>query len=119
MKFMKTIENTLTPEFGPEVRFELRPTGQNQCFDRIEKEFRELRERLTSDALEQVYALGLHEKIEHAANDAAALAWTTSYPLLFWPMLFAEKANAARLQVQKQGLILDRSSALVERANAE
>ena len=44
-----------------------------------------------------------------AANDAAALAWTTPYPLLLFPVLLEEKAAAGRIQALRQKGIRQRS----------
>jgi hypothetical protein len=51
--------------------------------------------------------------IRRAANDAAALAWTTPYPLLLFPALMEEKAATARFQALRQKHIRQRSRDLM------
>ena len=48
-----------------------------------------------------------------AANEAAALAWVTPYPLLVFPTLFEEKAAFAVKLAEKQEEVLDRSRELL------
>ena len=47
----------------------------------------------------------LNAPLRRAANDAAALAWTTVFPLLVFPVLFEEKTDAAILRVERQARI--------------
>ncbi len=51
--------------------------------------------------------------LRRAAEEAAALAWGTAYPLLMLPELFAEKAAEAFVQSERQREIRRRSRALV------
>jgi len=46
--------------------------------------------------------------VMQAVNEAHALAWTTSHPLLFLPDLADEKINLARQWADRQREILDR-----------
>jgi hypothetical protein len=54
-----------------------------------------------------------NSRLRRAANDAAALAWASSFPLLFFPVLFDEKAQAATVQQERQEKVLQRSRALL------
>ena len=51
--------------------------------------------------------------MRRAANEAAALAWVTFYPLLVFPVLFEEKTAAAVRQVERQTRIYADSRELV------
>ena len=52
-------------------------------------------------------------QVRRAANEAAALAWVTPYPLLFFPVLFEEKANAELRVALRQQQIRQRSGELL------
>ena len=47
----------------------------------------------------------LNAPLRRAANDAAALAWATVFPLLVFPVLFEEKIEAAVLRLRRQARI--------------
>jgi hypothetical protein len=69
-------------------------------------------ERLKNRLLREVlYGSGpaANGYLRRAANEAAALAWVTAYPLLVFPALFEEKAEAALLQVERQKSVRRRS----------
>jgi hypothetical protein len=51
--------------------------------------------------------------VRRAANEAAALAWATPFPLLVFPALFEEKADAALIQADRQDRIRERSRELL------
>jgi hypothetical protein len=50
---------------------------------------------------------GLMRELAWAANEAAALAWYTGYPVLLFPTLFEEKAQAARKRWERQMQLLE------------
>ena len=52
-------------------------------------------------------------RLQAAAHDAASLAWTTSFPLLFLPVLFAEKAAEARRWHARQRAVEAHSRAML------
>ena len=81
-------------EFGPETRFELRPAPLAPFRATRETEFERLKNRLLSEQLAGA-APGWNAPLRRAANEAAALAWATLYPLLVFPVLFEEKIAAA------------------------
>ena len=72
-----------------------------------------LKQRMLREALEGAIATALHLLLRRAANEAAAVAWMHGQPLLVFPVLFAEKAAAARKQYHKQELIRSRSAEMV------
>jgi hypothetical protein len=51
----------------------------------------------------------LQRSLQRAADDSAALAWTTSFPLLVLPALFDESSRAAVQRSERQRRIRARS----------
>jgi hypothetical protein len=96
---------TLVPtEFGPETRFEV-PANPPAPFRAVrETEFERLKNKLLAEQLVQATP-ELNAPLRRAANDAAALAWATVFPLLVFPALFEEKIAAAVLRVERQARI--------------
>jgi hypothetical protein len=67
-----------------------------------ENRFEELKNRLLRERLSRAAEPGWESLLRRAANEAAALAWVTPYPLLVFPDLFAEKAESAVRVALKQ-----------------
>ena len=101
-------------EFAEEGGFELAAEygGRN----RVEQRFAELRDELLAGELEETRTVGLHRGLKQAANEAAAIAWSTEYPLLVFPGLFAEIARRERLRADRQQRIFARSEELMSHA---
>jgi hypothetical protein len=100
-------------EFGPETRFEVKP-GPPAPFRAVqENEFERLRNRLLADRLQEVWEAEGNAQVRRAANEAAALAWVTPYPLLVFPVLFDEKVEAAAERAERQELVRRRSRELL------
>lgn len=78
-----------------------------------EADLEQLKNRLLREALERAGTFELNVRLRRAANDAAALAWLTPYPLLLLPGLFEEKARLARKSACRQASIFKRSSELL------
>ena len=55
----------------------------------------------------------LNAPLRRAANDAAALAWATVFPLLVFPVLFEEKTEAALRRAERQARIFVNSRELI------
>ncbi len=91
--------------------FELYPT-----FERAElhARFAELKGSLVGALLDDNETLALQSGLESAANEAAALAWTTDYPLLVFPVLLDEYARRERVRQTRQLRIQARSQKLME-----
>lgn len=111
------MKKTRTPlkvptRFAPEARFELRPAPPAPFRATQENEFERLKNRLLSQELTQATAPGFPAVLRRAANDAAAIAWDTVFPLLVFPVLFEEKAEAALHQLKKQARIYKNSREL-------
>ena len=92
-------------EFDPETRFELRPAPPAPFRAFQETELERLKKRLLAAQLAHATEPELNAPLRHAANEAAALAWVTLYPLLVFPVLFEEKTRAAIHQARRQARI--------------
>jgi hypothetical protein len=94
--------NWVTPYFEEETLFEVPPTDLAPYRATSEAEFAWLKERLISQMLEARPAPELEAPLRRAANEAAGLAWTTSFPTLFFPILLEEAAIKTARQMVKQ-----------------
>jgi hypothetical protein len=100
-------------QFGPETGFEVKPSPPSPLWARQEAEFERLKARLLAERLAGRWNMPLAYQVQRAANEAAALAWVTRYPLLVFPALFEEKAEAALLRAMRQDQIRQRSRELL------
>ena len=107
---MNKNETRVPARFGPETRFEVRPAPFRAT---QETEFERLKSRLLARQLAGAPAPELNPPLRRAANDAAALAWATLYPLLVFPVLFEEKTAIALRQAQRQARIYTDSRELL------
>jgi hypothetical protein len=105
--------NKLRTLFRPETRFELRPAPAAPFRANLETEFEQLKTRLLAERLLVNEAPALTAPLRRAANEAAALAWVTFFPLLVFPALFEEKSRLAERQVRRQARIFANSRELV------
>jgi hypothetical protein len=110
---MKTTYRRLPARFEPETRFEIRPEPPAPFRALQETEFERLKLQLLEERLAEEPNPGLNSYLRRAANEAAALAWVTAYPLLVFPTLFEEKANVAATQAQHQKQVRQRSLELL------
>ena len=78
-----------------------------------ESEFERLKSRLLSERLFANENPALNAPVRRAANEAAALAWVSFYPLLLFPVLFEEKVALALRQASRQTRIYAASRELV------
>src|SRR6266850_7690912 len=101
---MKTKTNKLRAEFAAETRFELRPRPTAPFRATQETEFELLKRTLLARQLAQA-PTELNVPLRRAANEAAALAWNTLFPLLVFPALFEEKTETALRQARRQARI--------------
>ena len=99
--------------FGPETRFEVRPAPPAPFRETTETELDRLKNRLIVQVLGETTGDTFNAYVREAANDAAALAWVTAYPLLVFPELFAEKAQEALRRAERQKTVRRRSLQLV------
>ena len=110
---MNTNKNRVATRFAPETRFELRPAPPAPFRANLESNFEQLKNRLLAERLADDEAAELNAPLRRAANEAAALAWVTRYPLLVFPALFEEKTAAAVRQAERQARIYADSRELV------
>jgi len=100
-------------KFAPETRFELRPVPPAPFRATQETQFERLKTRLLARELAEAPTPELNTPLRRAANEAAALAWNTLFPLLVFPVLFEEKTEAALRQVERQARIFKNSRELL------
>jgi len=110
---MNKMTNLLKAKFAPETRFEVRPQPPAPFRAIQETEFERLKHRLLTGALLDIASPEGNVAIRRAANEAAALAWVTFYPLLTFPVLFEEKIRHALRQAERQADIYANSPQLV------
>ena len=99
----------LKTRFEPDTRFEFEPLPTATFRAAQEDELEKLKETLLTQALNYAAEGAYYAPLRRAANDAAALAWTTPFPLLVLPALFEELAAKAKTHTQQQGAIMKRS----------
>jgi hypothetical protein len=112
-KYMKQNKTFVPAAFGPETRFELRLATAVPFRAAQENEFERLKNQLLAEQLAGAPAPELDPPLRRAANEAAALAWATIFPLLVFPVLFEEKTAAALRQAERQARIYAGSRELI------
>lgn len=111
---MNAIYDRLPTRFETEVRFEV-PTVPFR--DALETDLERLKNQLLRELLVEYPDAQFNAPLRRAANEAAALAWLTPYPLLVLPALVEEKAQFARKHTARQTRVRLKSRAfLVEAA---
>ena len=109
---MNAIEKKIKARFARETRFTVVPKGGGVTATHARGgELERLKGRLLEKALREKAEPELDAALRRAANEAAALAWASWYPLLLFPELFEEKARAAAQQAERQAEIRQRSLA--------
>jgi hypothetical protein len=99
-------------EFAPNTRFAMNLAPAAPFRGDREADLDQLKGRLLQQAIEEATDSDLYAPLRRAANEAAALAWATWYPLLVFPALFEEKALTAVRQAAHQAEIRQRSRGL-------
>ena len=102
---MNNNENRLRARFAPETRFELRPAPTAPFRVTLEDQFERLKKELLARQLARTTTPDLNATLRRAANEAAALAWNTLFPLLVFPALFEEKTDMALRHAKRQARI--------------
>jgi hypothetical protein len=110
---MNGTNKRVVTRFDPEARFEVSPRPASPFRAIQETELERLKNRLLQERLARFQETELNVRLRRAANDAAALAWVTTFPLLVFPILFEEKAHAALLQAGQQADVRERSRELL------
>ncbi len=102
-----------TGRFGTETRFDAPPAPPAAFRAAQETQLEGLKDRLLRQALDDLTQPQANGFVRRAANEAAALAWDTRFPLLVFPGLFQEKTAAVLLQVERQASVRRRSRELL------
>ena len=110
---MNRNKTKIRAEFEPETHFELRAGPPAPFRATQENEFERLKNQLLARQLAAAQAPELNTPLRRAANDAAALAWATLFPLLVFPVLFEEKTGAALRQLERQAHVYKNSRELL------
>ena len=110
---MNKNQTRVATRFAPETRFELQAGPPLPFRATRENEFERLKNRLLTTQLAGLDKPELNTPLRRAANEAAALAWVTLYPLLVFPVLFEEKAAKAVCQNERQARIYATSRELL------
>ena len=110
---MNDKNHRLAARFGPETRFEVRPAPVAPFWVEREDALEGLKRRLLGQRLSVALGADLTSALRRAANEAAALAWAAGYPLLLFPVLFEEQAEAAAQRTRRQVEIKRRSRDLL------
>ena len=112
---MKTKTKKLTTRFEPETRFDVVPIPPAPFRGTHETELERLKGRLVEELILQAPSPEFYPVYRRAANDAAALAWVTPFPLLVLPALLAEAVERAHRQALKQQRVAQKSRSHAER----
>ena len=110
---MNANQQPVPTHFAPEVAYEVEPAPPAPFRARQATQLERLKARLLAERLPPRPGLPLAASVQRAAREAAALAWTTRYPLLVFPELIDELAAAARQRVARQERIFRRSRELL------
>lgn len=102
---MKLERRKIVAKFASDTRFIVRPAPAR---GEQEKALERFKERLVQDATAGQEEAATRELLQRAANEAAALAWMTPFPLLFLPGLLDEKVRQAQAQAERQQAVFQR-----------
>lgn len=108
----------LKANFGPVSRFDVDAIAPVPARGPGETDLEQLKARLLKPMIEASATPAEAKPLEHAANEAASLAWFTPFPLLFFPALLEEKVYAAQRQEVRQRQILKNTQDLLDKAVA-
>jgi hypothetical protein len=110
---MNTKHKRLPARFAPDVRFEVATAPPPPFRARQDAELERLKKQLLQERRGEAWDSRRRSALRRAADDAAALAWVTPYPLLVFPVLFEEKAETALNQSLRQSQVRARSHELL------
>jgi hypothetical protein len=108
---MTTRLRTVPTAFLRSASFEVEPVHLDR--HEVEEQFAQLKNHLLDHLSDEEESTRSREALKLAANEAAGLAWTTGYPLLVFPALFAEFARKVECRQRKQKRIKGRSEVLL------
>ena len=107
------LNKKISARFQPKSPFETPPAPAVPFRANLETQFEQLKNQLLADRLKTSTKAELTVLLRRAANEAAALAWISFYPLLVFPALFEEKSLAIERQIQRQARVYANSRELV------
>jgi hypothetical protein len=110
---MKENARKVPTRFGPETRFEVKPVPAAALRAEQQARLASLKDRLLEERLDEAPDLETESHFRQAANEAAALASITPYPLLAFPVLFEEKTSEAEARLERQQEVRERSRVLL------
>jgi hypothetical protein len=99
--------------FGRKTQFKVAPTFTSVAGEQIHTAFEELKTRLLRPALLEAPDSIVERQLRLAANEAAAVAWTTPFPLLVLPVLLEEKAADVHQRALRQAQVQEQTELLV------
>jgi|YNPNPStandDraft_1061719.scaffolds.fasta_scaffold10834_3 hypothetical protein len=102
--------------YAPEAELEFASASRGQWRAAVHEELERLKNRLLQEYFDKCIDSALEPAIRRAAHEASALASITPYPLLVFPTLFEEKAEAAVRYHLRQQMVWDRSRRLMSMA---
>ena len=102
-------------EFAPESSFDV-PARFEPLNRKSLRALEQLKQTLLQAELNAEPNAQLRRFLQHAAHEAASLAWATPYPLLFLPALMEEKQREVRAHALRQQAIRSRSESLFSMA---
>ena len=108
------ITQRVPTRFGRETRFQLTPKVNSITRDQARSVFHELKTRLLRPILNEAAGASMRKQLRLAANEAAAVAWTTPFPLLALPLLLEEKTSEVQQYMVRQERLQDWGRVLLE-----
>src|SRR5438105_11305723 len=102
---MKANYKRIATEFAPETRFEVPALPASPYRAGQQNRLEQLKLRLLAEQLEQLWEPEINSQVRRAANEAAALAWVTPFPMLMFPVLFEEKVAVALGIAERQAQV--------------
>jgi hypothetical protein len=114
---MKTnTPHRVNTRFAPEKRFEVIPLPEALSRRNLAAKIEQLKLALVKEELSNARDPIQFRRLIMLANEAAALALTTPFPILVLPVLLEEKLEHARKQAERQNAIWSRSEQLFAEA---
>ena len=111
--FMKTKRKTLWTRFDPGARFDVSSVAAVPFRGTGETELEQFKHQLLQSALREAPGPELYAPLRRAANEAAAAAWMTPFPMLVLPVLFDEKSASARRSFERAQSVRARSQRIL------
>lgn len=111
---MKPNTTRVSTRFGKRTYFQVRPVRGKPGAAEAQNSFEQLKARLLKPILHEAFEPGVRHQLQLAANEAAAVAWTTPFPLLVLPVLFEEKTAGVFAYNRRSQVVQRAPGTLVE-----